>query len=129
YTTQRWFSSVVSTGVLAVALGLALDCSLAQADPKKGDGIGKPKFTRLGSVTNFSPTAKTIPFFSSQFTDPSNGRTYPYTMVGTNPGQGDATTVVPTVIIPFSFNFDASSDPSFHVLDGSTKALMTTRSP
>jgi hypothetical protein len=33
------------------------------------------------------------------------------------------------VVIPFSFDFDASLDPNFHVLDGSTKTLATIRSP
>ena len=52
-----------------------------------------------------SAPAKTIPYWSSSFTDPTNGVTYPYTMVGTNPFTTNASTTVPTVIIPFRFVF------------------------
>ena len=63
----------------------------------------KPKFTSDGGATPFR-TAKTIPYWSSSFTDPTNGVTYPYTMVGTNPyyqRQHHST----HVIIPFRFVF------------------------
>ncbi len=128
---QLGFASVVSIALLAAAFDAASGRAPTQPAraEKNGDGIGKPKFARVGSVTNFSATAKTIPYFRSQFTDPTNGQTYPYTMVGTDPGLGDAVTTIPTVIIPFSFTFDASADPNFHVLDGSTKALVTVSSP
>jgi hypothetical protein len=47
--------------------------------------------------------AQTVPFFSDSFT--FNGTTYPYTMVGTNPRTSNATTTVPTVIVPLRFVF------------------------
>lgn len=44
---------------------------------------------------------ETVPTWSSSFT--YQGQTYPYTMVGTDPAQGPATTSVQTVIIPLDF--------------------------
>jgi len=77
-----------------------------------GDGIGTAKFATDQSAGNFSANATTIPYFRSSFTDPTNGLTYPFTMVGTNPADGDATTTIPTVIIPFRFTFASSIDPT-----------------
>lgn len=64
----------------------------------------KPKFISEGGATPFR-TANTIPYWSSSFTDPTNGVTYPYTMVGTNPFTGNGQTTVPTVVIPFRLVF------------------------
>ena len=47
--------------------------------------------------------ARTVPFFSDSFS--FNGTTYPYTMVGTNPRTSNATTTVPTVIVPLRLVF------------------------
>jgi hypothetical protein len=94
----------------------------------KGDGIGKPMFVTDQSVTNFSANARTIPYFRSSFTDPTNGITYPYTMVGTNPAQGDRTTTIKTVIIPMRFTFTLSSAAN-RVLDGGTRVTETVQSP
>jgi len=49
-------------------------------------------------------------------------------MVGTNPANGNATTTVPTVIIPFNFVF-ANSPVANNSLDGSTKTNLTMQSP
>ncbi len=95
----------------------------------KGDGIGKPMFKTEAGVTNFSASAITIPYFRSSFTDPSNGVTYPYTMVGTDPAAGNVSTTIPTIIIPLSFTFDASTDPTFHTLDGTERVADTVNSP
>lgn len=94
----------------------------------KGDGIGKAKFRTDQSVTNFSANAQTIPYFRSSFTDPTNGVTYAYTMVGSNPAQGEKTTTIKTVIIPMKFTFTLSSAEN-NVLDGSTRVTETRQSP
>ncbi|HZR26594.1 MAG TPA: hypothetical protein VFA59_23570 [Vicinamibacterales bacterium] len=101
----------------------------AQNAATQGDGIGSPKFATDQSVTNFSATATTIPYWRSSFTDPTNGVTYPITMVGTNPFNGDASTVVPTVIIPMSFTFVSTSDPASPTLDGTDRVVNTIASP
>lgn len=118
----------------AAALGAALVAApggpsgAATSDALKGDGIGTAKFTTEGGG-NMSPTAVTIPWFGSKFTDPTNGRTYQFSMVGTDPSKGDVTTTIPTVIIPMRFTFDASADPAFHVLDGTDRVAATLASP
>ena len=110
------------------ASGLVLACGFAAA-ASSSDGIGTAKYTTAGSVTNFSANANTIPYFRSQFTDPTNGVTYAYTMVGSDPAQGDRVSTVPTVIIPFSFTFASSADPAVNTLDGSTKTSLVMASP
>jgi hypothetical protein len=99
----------------------------SSATGSSGDGIGAAKFL-TEAPTNFSANATTIPYFRSSFTDPTNGVTYPYTMVGTDPAKGDMTTTIPTVIIPFRFTFDSSADPN-NVLDGTDRVQATIQSP
>jgi hypothetical protein len=120
-------------GILAclTALVALLTIGGAGAAPARsdGDGIGKAKFTTEKGVSNFSANAVTIPYFRSAFTDPTNGATYPYTMVGTDPSKGNVSTTIPTVIIPFKFTFVASADPNVHVLDGTDRVAATVNSP
>jgi hypothetical protein len=58
--------------------------------------------TTLGSAQP-TPDARTIPYFGDSFS--FRGTTYPYTMVGTNPRTSQATTTVPTVIVPLRLVF------------------------
>ncbi|HEX3508212.1 MAG TPA: hypothetical protein VHW94_07475 [Candidatus Dormibacteraeota bacterium] len=51
---------------------------------------------------------RTVPYWSSTFTDPTNGVAYPFTMVGSDPRLGQSTTV-DTRIIPLSFTFVAGA--------------------
>lgn len=87
------------------------------------DATAQPKFTSEGGATPFR-TANTIAYFSSSFTDPTNGVTYPYTMVGTNPDAGNTPTTIASAIIPFRFVFVDGT-----VMDGSTDAAATIASP
>ena len=87
------------------------------------DATAQPKFTTEGGATPFR-TSKTIPYWSSTFTDPTNDVTYPYTMVGTNPFTGNGQSTVPTTIIPFRFVFDDGT-----VMDGSGDVSATLASP
>ena len=86
------------------------------------EATAKPKFTTVGHAS--ASTSNTIPFWSSSFTDPTNGVTYPYTMVGTNPFTGSDQTSVPTAIIPFKFVFANGV-----VLDGGGDVAATLASP
>jgi hypothetical protein len=87
------------------------------------DATASPKFTAVGGTTAFR-TAQTIPYWSASFTDPSNGVTYPYTMVGTNPYTGSGQTTIPTTIIPFRFVFADGT-----VMDGTDDVDATIASP
>lgn len=106
---------------------LVADSHLTLADDplRMVDGIGTAQFITEGGVTPFR-TSKTIPYWSSSFS--YNGVTYPYTMVGTNPMLGPASTTVNTVVVPLSFAFDASASPA-NVLDGGSKVNLTLQSP
>lgn len=61
----------------------------------KGQSDGTAQFTTVGSAKVLS-TTKTIPDWSSSFT--SNGVTYPYQMVGSNPTSGSSTTITNEII-------------------------------
>jgi hypothetical protein len=87
------------------------------------DATATPKFTTVGGTSDFR-TARTIPYWSSSFTDPTNGQTYGYTMVGTNPFTGSAQTTVPSAIIPFRLVFADGT-----VMDGSTDVPQLIASP
>src|SRR5436853_2356246 len=62
-----------------------------------------------GHGVNGSPSANpnrgvTVPYWTDSFS--YRGLTYKYTMVGTDPRRGSATTIVSTVIIPMRFVFE-----------------------
>jgi len=88
------------------------------------DATAKPKFLSEGGATPFR-TTKTIPYWSSSFIDHTNGVTYPYTMVGTNPFTGgNVGTTVPSAIIPFRFVFADGT-----VMNGADDVAATIASP
>ena len=96
---------VVSAAVALVAIGGAGASAGSAGLPTLQKGqIGKPLYARVGSAQPLQ-TSNTIPFWSSSFTDPTNGVTYPFTMVGTNPATSATTTTVPTVLIPLQVNW------------------------
>src|SRR4051812_26602516 len=92
----------------AALIGLASFASVSGAAPK-GNGEGTPKFTTDGGTTGFR-TARTVKYWTSQFTDPTNSQTYSYTMVGTPPSS-NASTTVNTVIVPLAFHFSSAGRP------------------
>ena len=49
------------------------------------------------------PGVTTVPSWTGSFT--TGGATYPYTMVGTDPAAGSATTTVPVVLVPLRLQF------------------------
>jgi hypothetical protein len=95
----------------------------------RGDGIGTAKFQSQQFTGTVSKDAATIPTWTSSYVDPTNGVRYHYTMVGTNPFTTNATTTVPTMIIPMRFVFQASADPNNNVLDGTDRVAATEQSP
>jgi hypothetical protein len=122
-------------GVAVAVAGLALTTTATVAAPAPtggalgGDAIGTAKFEEQSASGVISPDAVTIPNWTSSYTDPSNGVSYHYTMVGTDPAKGDKTTTVPVVVIPMNFTFEASSDPAVHSLNGSDVVAKTVASP
>jgi hypothetical protein len=62
-----------------------------------------------GVAPEFLARARTIPHWTFQYTDPTNGVTYPITMAGGDPRAGDTTTSIHTVILPLRINFVAGN--------------------
>lgn len=102
------------------------------AAASNSDGIGKPIYTvqplknaRAESEEFRSPVI-TIPTWSSKFTFSSKGQkqTFPYTMVGSSPWAGSATTVVQVQIVPIALIFSNG-----RTLDGASRLASTVASP
>jgi hypothetical protein len=96
----------------------------AKLPPVKKGALGKAKF---GEPTGTNPgrTTNTIPYWASSFTDPRNGVTYPFTMVGKNPSSGQSVTV-PTVIVPLHIVY---TNPFLIDSDGTTRVASVISSP
>jgi hypothetical protein len=116
-----------SLAAVLAAGALVAGTTTSQAAPGgNSDNLGTPRFDVLPSATGVvSPNAITIANWRSSFTDPTNGKTYHYTMVGTDPTKGDVTTTIPTVIIPMNFNFAATGTS----LNGTDVVASTMASP
>ena len=126
HMTRLW-AAVAATAAAGTLLATTTTTSNAAdaSGSTGGDGIGTAKFEEQASGTGVvSPNAVTIPSWTSSYTDPTNGQTYRYTMVGTDPSKGDVTTTIPTVIIPMDFTF-ANGDQ----LNGSDRVAQTVNSP
>lgn len=102
----------------------------ANAKSSGGDGIGQPEYwtpAQNGMVANVLARGKghpasAVPYWSSSFT--YKGTTYPYTMIGTNPAAGSATTTIQPIIVPISFTFSNGV-----TLDGSKRVQPALASP
>ena len=145
----HWSIGTLRAAALTV-LAAAVLSGAAFAGPSKGDAAGarndNPRFTTAGSVDpQFLTNARTIPHFTFQYKDPQTGVTYPITMVGADPRDSNATTVVRTVIVPLKINFVAAGQdtsvlddlyyPGFHAtpltqsFDGTTRVADVLESP
>ena len=110
------------TGGAAMTVTSAPPAAAAGANPVQVSG--RPMYTTEGGATPL-PTDLTVPHWYGSFTDPHNGVTYGYNMVGNgDPRTYQGTTTVPTEIIPL--NFDFSDGQAF---DGSDVTAATVASP
>jgi hypothetical protein len=129
----------------AAGVFASVSASSAFAATATAKSEGEALFATDGSVApQFLAGATTVPHFTFNYTDPTNGVTYPITMVGNDPRQG-GTATLHTVIIPFQMNFvGAGQDTSIlndigyagfratattHSFDGSSKVAQTLASP
>lgn len=137
---SKWLSAGVLLTILATALAGSATAASKAAKPDVS-----ARFTTAGSVApQFLANARTIPHWTFQYTDPTNGVTYPITMVGSDP-RGGASTTVQTVIVPLKLNFVAGNQdtsalndlgyagftapPLTHSFDGSTRVQDVLSSP
>lgn len=105
--TQRLLKWVIAAAALALLATMTASSALGTTTaPAKADN---PRFTTEGGVDpQFLTNARTIPHFTFSYTDPTNGTTYPITMVGADPRSGNTATTVKTVIVPLKLNFVAA---------------------
>lgn len=97
-------------GLLLVAAAVVGTASASSSGPAKPDV--QALFTTDGSVApQFLANATTIPHWTFQYTDPTNGVTYPITMAGADPRTSNGTTAIHTVIVPLKLNFVAGNQP------------------
>jgi probable HAF family extracellular repeat protein len=85
-------------------LDMRLPDELPSKHGMRGHRFASPKSRRQKNVNPDRDDLATIPHWSDTFT--YQGLTYKYTMVGTNPKHGSATTTIPTVLIPIRFTFE-----------------------
>jgi hypothetical protein len=118
--------------VRAIALFLALlafaGAASAQVRPRFLWGEGTPRYLAIPggdpeAAFQQARARANIPQWRGSFT--FQGQTFQYTMVGTDPGAGSATTTIPVVIIPLKFAFAdgtslSATDP---VCGGSSSAV------
>jgi hypothetical protein len=91
---------VVVAGLLAVGAA----SGAAGAKPKTPKSEGKAEFKELGGARHGQAA---FPTFSFSYTDPTDGVTYPITMVGNDPRTGHPSTMK-TLIIPLNMSFTAA---------------------
>ena len=115
---------------LATIAAASLGMPAAQATsgnttlPVKDLSTSNAKFTETGGATPLA-TDKTVAHWHGQFTDPTNGVTYGYNMVGADPATKAATTT-PTDVIPINVVFSANNG---YALNGSDVVKRTVASP
>ena len=114
-------------GVAWALCGLALlvsallpSAGVFAASGEKGASSSSSDSSDNGNASTRKP--RTVPHWSSSFTDPTNGVAYPFTMVGSDPSLGQSTTV-DTTIVPLRFEFVAGA------LDGADNVADTIASP
>ena len=113
-------AAIAACAFVALAVAPPLASRGATAQAAGWPGRLHPWFLSMRHAP-FSVSSATIPFWASTFS--FGGRTYKYTMVGTNPASGQSTTV-PTEIIPLKVRFADGT-----VIDGSNVVTSTVASP
>ncbi len=117
-------------GAMLVA-SVSLAATASASAPRARAFTGTATYTTVSNgpvaAAESAPSSRiiSVPYWESSFTDPSNGATWSYRMVGTDPNaRHAATTTVPTIVIPINFRF-----PSGAVLKGSDTIGATLASP
>ena len=97
--------------LLSLAWLLLATSGVAQTAPKARFVVRPAHYTNgvstRAATAAASSTNSTIPTFSNAFT--FLGQPFPYTMVGTDPSAGSASTTVPTFIIPVRLQFSSGT--------------------
>src|SRR5690242_7109432 len=103
--SHRSFRVLLAAALALLVAGLMTAAAGGATNQAKPDVAAQ--FTTDGSVASqFLANARTIPHWSFQYTDPTNGVTYPISMAGGDPRSGGST-AIHTVIVPLRMNFVA----------------------
>jgi hypothetical protein len=111
---------------LALAAVLVLAAGLL-APPAHADNPfplrdpGEPQFVSVEGAAPLS-TDKTISYWQSTYTDPTNGVTYRYSMIGADPAR-NADTTIPVDLVPLDYVFAADGDYALRGSDIVSKVL------
>ena len=127
---------------LVVGVAAMLTIGAASAAPAKGP---KPDVQPNFKVLRGKPAKNAFASFSFSYTDPTNGVTYPITMVGNDPNASGHPSVMKTLIIPLKMQFVAGGQdtsvlndlgyvgfkapPLNHTFDGSRRVSDVLNSP
>jgi hypothetical protein len=116
--------TVLAALVAATVLVAASTASAGTRYPTLGDASMQPLFTKISGADPL-PSTMTIPHWFSTLTDPTNGVTYGYNMVGaTDPRSPKAAkTTIPTDVIPINLTYAGSGGYQFNGTDV-VKAVM-----
>lgn len=114
----------VAIATVLAATALAGGGGAASTLPVRDTAGDTPGFEEQGGVTPLAD-ARTVDHWSGSFTDPTNGVTYPFTMVGKKPSTNGSSTTA-TDVIPVRVVFDANGG---FALDGTGKVANVIASP
>lgn len=110
--------------VLALALSAGLfplqSVHAAGASLNSGESLLPPQ--PKSNITWARAATSPLPTWTSSFT--YNGTTYPYMMIGTDPGAGSVTTSIPVTIVPLKIIFSNGT-----VFNGAKQVTKTVNSP
>jgi hypothetical protein len=108
-TLKRKVLSAMAALAAIVAVA-AVTTSASAGTTASGKDVSADFTTQGGVAPAFLANARTIPHWSFQYTDPTNGVTYPITMAGSDPRAGGSSTIH-TVIVPLKMHFVAGNQP------------------
>ena len=137
--SHRSFRAALAAMLVVAA---TLTVGAASATPTKS---AKPDVSANFKVLRGKPAKNAFASFSFSFTDPTNGVTYPITMVGNDPNSSGRPSVMRTLIIPLKMQFVAggqntsalndlgyvgfTAPPLNHTFDGSRRVSDVLNSP
>ena len=122
-TLARLFGTFSVTMIVALAFSVLTITGAGAQTTSATVSHSSPRFAQFHhSFSQAALSGGGLASWSSSFS--SEGKTWQYTMVGTDPSKGSATTTVPVTIIPLLLKF--SDGISF---DGSSRVSGTTGSP
>jgi hypothetical protein len=119
----RLFAVLSIMIVGALAFGIVAVIGLPAHASQLSGGKSTPRYAQFhGNFSDVALATSKLKHWSSSFT--YGGKTWKYSMVGTNPTRGSATTTIPVTIVPLLLKF--SNGKSFN---GAPQVSSTTSSP